>query len=316
MNKKNFILFRRNKKGDVTLPVLITMVTLITASVIIFIFWDRLDIKSITDEELCYNSVVTRSGILQLSKDVAAPSLNCKTSAYCISKDGTCEIMSSSTNIIKVENSDDVYREIADKMESCWSMFGAGKYDYAGEKLDHYFYCSNCYQIGFDDSLDMFSNEEIQERELYRYMSQTNISGTDTTYLKYLIGVNAETMEQNIDLAGAGFKTFKIGKQYFITTGIYSDVAAWKTAVLGGATAVGAFGVAAIVSIATGGVAVPGILMIVGGVVAAGGGGTAGYFAGTIIQGDSGQQFYSPKVIEANSEAYESLKCTSILTLS
>ncbi|MFA5071411.1 MAG: hypothetical protein WC511_03540 [Candidatus Pacearchaeota archaeon] len=316
MNKKNFILFPRNQKGDVSLPILIGLVTLIAAAIIIFIFWDRLDIQAITDEELCYNSVVTRAGILKLSKDISAPALNCKTGAYCISKDGTCEIMSSSTTIIEVETSDDVYYEIADKMESCWSMLGAGKHDYAGGKADKYFYCSNCYQIGFDDSLDMFSNEEIDERELYRYLSQTNISGTDTTYLKYLIGVNAEIMEQNIYLADAEFKKLEIGKQYFITTGIYSDISTWKTAVIGGATAVGAFGIAAIVSLATGGVAVPGILMIVGGVVAASGGAGAGYYVGTIADGDSGQQFLTPTLIEANSDAYESLKCTSILTLS
>jgi hypothetical protein len=170
--------------------------------------------------------------------------------------------------------------------------------------------------MGFDNSLDMFSNEEIDERELYRYLSQVNVSGADTTYLKYLIGVNAETMEQNIYLADAEFKKLEIGKQYFITTGIYSDVAEWKTAVIGGATAVGAFGIAAIVSIVTGGVAVPGIFLIVGATIAAGGGAGAGYYVGTIADGDSGQQFLTPTLVEANSEAYESLKCTSILTLS
>jgi hypothetical protein len=308
-----------NKKGEISSTAIILIIFLVVGIGVSLLFIYRANFSEITDETVCSNSVIQRSTILGLSKDTVAPSLNCKTGYYCISKDGTCEIMSSSTEIIKVETSDDVYKEIANKMVSCWRMFGEGKLDYAGERVDKYFYCSNCYQIGFDNSLNMFANEEIQERELYRYLSSYNVSGTDSTYLEYLIGVNAEAMEGNVYKADANFKTFKLGKQYFITTGIYSNIAAWKTGVLGAAVAGGTFvavaGISAVVSFFTGGLAVPGILLIIGGTAATVTGGAAGYFAGVIVQGDSGQQFYSPKLIEANSEEYASLKCSSINTL-
>lgn len=303
-----------NKKGDAMTPILIGLITLLVVVGAVFLFWRNADLGKVADEQVCYNSVVTRAGVLELSKDLAAPSLNCRTSYYCITKDGSCEIMSSSTRIVKVETADEVYKAIGDKMISCWSMFGEGKLDYMGGKTSQNLYCSNCYQIGFDNSLDMFSGE-IEERELYRYLSRTNISGTDATYLKYLIGVNAEIMEQNLDLSNAGFKTFKLGKQYFIVTGVYSNIAEWKTAAIGGAAAVGAFAIAALATVLTGGTAIPGILLIVGGTIAAGGGGTAGYFIGTIADGANGQQFLTPTMIEANSESYESLKCASVNTL-
>ena len=308
--------FPKNRRGDITMPVLIGIIILIASVALIFIFWDRLDLGNVGDETLCYNSVISRASVLELSKDIAAPALNCKTGYYCISKDGTCEMMSSSTNIIKVETADDVYGAISEKMASCWSQFGEGRYDYIGEKLSKSLYCSNCYQIGLDDSLDMFSEGKIDQRELYRYMSKTNVSGTDSSYLDYLIGINAETIENGLDSAGSEFGSFNIGKQYFVVMGIYSDIAEWKTAVLGGATAVGVFSLLTLTTIVTGGAAIPGILVIVGATGAGAVGGAAGYFVGTIAEGESGQQFLTPTLVETNSQDYSNLNCSSIATLS
>lgn len=299
-----------NKKGEINW-ILVTFIVLIASVVIIFLFWDKLDLATLTDEQVCYNSVVQRSSIIEISDllEKASP-LNCKTGYVCISKDGTCEKMIS-PKIIKIENSDDVYKAISEKMVSCWSTFGAGKLDYVGGDLTNNLYCSNCYQIGFDDSVDMFANDKIEKRELYRYLSSKDVSGTDSTYLEYLIGLqSAEIIENSLDSAGSEFGTISVGKQYFIVTGAFSDISKWKTTILGGAAAVGTF---TILTLVTGGVAIPGLLLIVAATGVAGGG--AGYFVGVVAQGDSGQTFLAPTLVEATSEDYTKLKCASIETL-
>lgn len=299
------------KNGEISTEVIVGFIILITSVMIIFVFWNRLEISKVADETLCYNSVVERSAMTDLLKNKVP--LNCKTGYYCISKDGTCEIMSSSTNIIKVETSDDVYNAIAEKMASCWSEFGEGKYDYIGKETSKNFYCSNCYQIGFDDSLSAFFNDEIDKRELYRFMSKTNVSETDTTYLDYLIGVNAETIEQGLNSASSDFGSIKIGKQYIIVMGIYSNIDEWKTTAIGTVEGVGLFALLAL-TFGTGGAAAP--ILILAGAASGVAGGASGYLVGAINHGDSGQQFLTPTLIEANSEDYSKLNCASITTLS
>jgi hypothetical protein len=299
-----------NKKGDINLGMVIGIVILISSFLVVFIFYSRANLKEGVDEQVCYASVVTRSEALSLTKDLAAPALNCRTGYYCISKDGTCEIMNpSTTEIIKVENSDDVYREIAKKMVSCWDMYGAGKLNYVGEKISENIYCSICYQVGFDDSLTMFANKTIQQRELYRYLSRTNISGTDTTYLKYLLGFdNFTEMENKIYSEEGGFGNLTLGKQYFIMMGIYNNVAEWKIALIQGALYAGSFALLA----ATAGAATPVILL--GTTLSLGVGGVGGYFSGVFMEGETGQRFLTPILVEPNSEQYRNLKCVSIET--
>lgn len=299
------------KKGEVNMVLVSIIILVISAGIVLWLYF-RADLTGLTNEQICYNSVVMKSSSA-ISANVIP--LNCKTSYVCVTKDGSCEIMTS-PKIIKVENSDDVYKAIAEKMASCWSTFGAGKLDYVKGDLSHNLYCSNCYQMGFDDSLDMFPNSEIDKRELYRYLSSYNVSGTDSTYLEYLIGLqSAQTIENSLDSVDSDFGTINIGKQYFVTMGAFSDISAWKTGALGAAAAGGTFVLAAVVSAVTGGVAIPGILLLVAGGAAVAGGGATGYFVGTIVEEDSGKQFLTPTLVEANSEDYSKLKCSSIETL-
>ena len=308
--KKVFNSKSQNRRGEISTATLITIIVVIASFVIILVLYFRADLSGLTDEQVCYNSVVARSSSAITANVIP---LNCKTSYICITKDGTCEIMTSPT-IIEVENPDDVDNALAEKMANCWSIFGAGKLNYVGEDFSSNLYCSNCYQVGFDNSLDMFSNNEIEKRELYRYLASKNVSGTDTTYLEYLIGLqSAQTIENSLDSVGSEFGTIGIGKQYYITMGIFSDVAAWKTAAVTGLTLVGGTLTLLTVSVLTGGtVTVPLVILAVS--IAGAGGGATGYFVGTIIE-ESGTQFLTPTLIEANSEDYSKLKCASINTL-
>lgn len=300
------------KSGAIELQTLITILVVIASFTIILFLIFRADLGGLTDEQICYNSVVARSSNVIATNVIP---LNCKTNYLCITKDGTCEMMTSPT-IVEVKNSDDVYDILSEKMANCWSTFGAGKLNYVGEDIKSNLYCSNCYQVGFDDSLDMFPENEIDKRELYRYLASKNVSGTDATYLEYLIGLqSANVIEEKLDSAGSGFGTIIVGKQYYITMGIFSNIAEWKYAVSTGAVAAGVFTFLTISAVVTGGATIPAVLLILGGAGAAASGGAAGYFVGTIAEGDSGQQFLTPTLIEANSEDYSKLKCASINTL-
>jgi len=71
-------------------------------------------------------------------------------------------------------------------------------------------------------------------------------------------------------------------------------------------------GVASGIAIASGGTSIPATVAILSGM---GIGGTAGYFVGTTVKGNSGNEFLTPTIIEANSETFDSLKCASIKTI-
>jgi hypothetical protein len=217
-----------DKKGQGgTNWLIISIILLIAGFVVVIYFYSRTDFESISNEKICYASVVTRSELLSLGGELTAPPLNCKTSYYCISGDGTCEIMSASTKIIKVKTAEEVYEAVADKMVSCWDMYGSGKLDYLGEKDNsENLYCSFCYQIGFDNSLDMFLGDVFSRNDFYNYLYNTNVSETKISYLEYFIG-SAERSKDFYDSLVQGnihLSDLPLEKQYFIMTGIYSKV--------------------------------------------------------------------------------------------
>ncbi|MCF1193458.1 hypothetical protein LRR18_17850, partial [Mangrovimonas sp. AS39] len=86
---------------------------------------------------------------------------------------------------------------------------------------------------------------------------------------------------------------------YYIMMGIFSQVGLEKW--MGSAAAVGA---------GIGLIAGP-VGFIIGGAI----GGAGGYLLGTAFSGDSGHQYLSPTIIEANSKDFSSLNCSSINTL-
>ena len=103
-------------------------------------------------------------------------------------------------------------------------------------------------------------------------------------------------------------------KQQYIMMGIYNEISVLGWAARGTLIgAAGAFGAA--IAVLSGGTALPAsiaVITFVGGVV----GGTSNYFIATTIKGDSGQEYMTSTIVEANSEYFDSLRCESIVTLS
>jgi hypothetical protein len=294
------------KKGEMTTEQIVLLIVLIVSFAVILFLLLRLNLGKTTDQEACHNSVATRgAGILPTT---SIP-LNCKTQYICISKDGSCESMTS-PQIEKAKTKTEVYSLLANHMADCWWMFGEGKLNYVGKDFTPELYCSICSQVSFDNSIDFFSNNEIDKKEFYTYLSNTNLSGKDTSYLEYLNGFqNSKKIEESLKQPSYGFGKISLAKQQFILMGIYSKVGLEKW---GGAGA-GGFVVGTIVIsvIATGGAAIPAYIILA---AAAAGGGT-GYLAGTIFSGSSGNSYLSPTIIEANSVTFNAFNCTSINTL-
>jgi hypothetical protein len=268
--------------------------------VILFLLF-RLNLGKTTDQETCYNSVVQRgSGVLP---EESVP-LNCETQYICITKDGSCEKMTS-PQIEKVKNDKEVYNVLANQMADCWWMFGEGKLNYVGKDFKSELYCSICSQIGFDNSVSsIFSEGQIDEKLFYSYLSKLNKSD-EISYLEYITGMtDTSTIIQNLG-------TIDISKPYYVMMGIFSKVGIEKWSVLGAAGFATGVIVISAITVLTGGAALPGFMVLVG----AGIGGGTGYFAGTVFSGDSGHQYLRPTIIEANSETFESLKCALIKTI-
>lgn len=290
------MIYKKTKRGEITTQQIVLLIILIVSFVVILFFLLRLNLGKTSDAEICHNSVVTRgSGVIPKE---SVP-LNCKTSYVCITKDGTCEKMTS-PEINKVKTKNDVYEVLASDMADCWWQFGEGKLNYISNEFTKNLYCSICSQVAFDNSVDMFENNEIDKKQFYSYLSNTNVSGKEISYLDYLVGLKtSQTIESSLQTGNAQFGKINLGKQYYVLMGIFSKVGIENW--VGSAAAVGA---------GVGLIAGP-VGFIIGGAI----GGAGGYLLGTAASGDSGYPYLSPTIIEANSKDFSSLNCSSINTL-
>lgn len=297
----------RTKKGELTTQQIVLLIILIASFAVILFFLFRLNLGKTTDLETCHNSIVQRgSGVLPKE---SIP-LNCKTQYICLTKDGTCEKMTS-PQIEKVNTKEEVYNVLANQMADCWWMFGEGKLNYVGDTALSSLYCSICNQVAFDKSvknIPELSNGEINQNDFYNYLSNTKPSGKDVSYLEYLAGPTiSRSITDAIKAGSADLGKITLDNQYYILTGIFNKVSVF-TWIGGGVAVGGAIGVA----IVSGGASIPLTLAIIGGGTI---GGTAGYFIGTTFKGESGNDYIPPTIIGANSEDFNKLKCASIKTI-
>ncbi len=299
--------FKKFKAGEITTQQIVLLIILIASFVVILFFLFRLNLGKTSESEVCHNSVVTRgSGVIPKE---SIP-LNCKTVYACLTKDGSCEQMTS-PDIKRVNTKEQVYETLANEMADCWWQFGEGKLNYVGKDLlANNLYCSICTQISFDNSLDMFDNGEIDKADFYDYLSSTKMSEDGITYLDYLSGLKgSQEIKSTLATNNANFGKINLGKQYYIMMGVVSEVSALKWVAVG----VGGGAIIAIV-ILTGGGAAP-LVVALGAAGGAGAGGAGGYLAGTMFTGQTGNLYVSPTIIEANSKDYEALNCKDIKTL-
>jgi hypothetical protein len=303
------MMIRKIKRGDITTQQLVLLIILIVSFAVILFFIFRLNLGKTSVKEICHNSVITRGSSVLPAESIP---LNCQTTYTCITKDGSCEKMSGSFETKKVKTETEVYQILADEMADCWWMFGEGKVNYVGKDLPaNHLYCSICSQLAFDNSLEeIFPEGEIEQKNLYDYLSVTNISGEDMSYLDYLVGLkSSEEIESTLQDTGSDFGKINLENQHYVIMGITSDVNTLGWILVG--AGLGAVGGAAIVF--TAGLATPVVVAMAAGAIT---GSVLGHFGGMMIEGESGHDYLRPTIIEANSEDFEKYDCVDIKTLS
>ena len=299
------------KKGEMATEQIVLLIILIASFAILLFFLVKLNLGKQTDQEICHNSVITRGNSV-IPKD-SVP-LKCQREYVCLTTGGDCKKMTD-PSIKKVSSKEEVYNALSENLANCWWMFGEGKINYVRDEAFSNLYCSICSQVAFDDSLvKIFPNGQIDQDELYNYMETNNYSNSNT-YFEYLYGRGSTygAIRQQLQSQGVTFKPIDFSKQYYSMMGITSDVSTlgWVAgaAILGGGLVLG-------IAMLPIGATAWGVSTLAG-VAYFGGGATAGgTIAGLFVTGESGDDYLSPSIIEANSPEFKSLDCKSITTLS
>lgn len=302
----------KSKKGEMSTQQIILLIVLIASFIVILFFLLRLNLGEESQEQLCRDSVLRKSSILS-----EAP-LQCYRNYVCITEDGTCEGLIKPVKI-KVKSLDEIYEALGEEMSNCWWMFGEGKIDYADNTALPENHCSICSQILFDDSLEKIEGieeGEIKKDDLYNYLTRHNISSTQKiTYTEYFLKTNdieglKKSISEDSGIEGkATFGMIDLKKQYFLVTGIQTDVsAAWIVGAIGAGVA---------------GIFLPGVGWTITGVVFGALIYGAGEIAETIgpeigailVEGDGIEnKFMAPTIQEVDSEKFKALNCEEILT--
>lgn len=291
------------KKGEMTTQQIVMLIILIASFAVLLFFLVRLNLGEESEKDVCHNSVVTRGSSVV---PTGAVPLDCSRTYVCISKDGSCEKMTN-PQIRKVSNKEDIYGVLAEEMRDCWWMYGEGKVDYIGSELITDKYCSICSQIAFDDSvMEIIKEGSFDKREFYQHLILKNMTGTEKKYSEYLYRTN------NISQIYSGeFGSVNLDDTYYIMMAITSktDVTSWG--IIGG-VAVGA------IAVVTAPVSVP---FGVAAAIVVGAGATGGYlgysegeYIASIVTGESGNEFMSPALVEANSEDFKNFGCYEVTT--
>jgi len=95
---------------------------------------------------------------------------------------------------IKVNDENELIKEMVNLLYDCWWMMGEGKVDYipAG-KLYNYkeAYCTICNKVYFDSKIQEKYEEGIPMSELYSFMKTNKVPNKDESYLFYFYGLNS-----------------------------------------------------------------------------------------------------------------------------
>jgi hypothetical protein len=297
--------------GEITTQQIVLLIILLVSFVVILFLLLRLNLGKESDSDICHNSVVMRGNSVVPTDAVP---LKCSRTYVCITKDGSCEGMTK-PEIRKVKTKEEVYNILAEEMTNCWWMFGEGKVDYIGKDFfikDNY--CSICTQIAFDNSLKEIEGigNEMSKDDFYNYLALTPAPDKEMNYAQYLFGTNDISLlrnqvlkgENNTEITAGTFGVIKLNEQYFVLTGITSEVAggAWKIVIGGAVSAAGFF------------MGPPG-WAFAGSILGALIGVYGDEVVAVIIPGNGiKNNFMAPTIQEANSESLKKLSCYEVIT--
>ena len=99
-------------------------------------------------------------------------------------------------------------------------------------------YCSICSQIAFDNSITFFEQVQIDKQDFYNYLSTTKVPGKEINYAEYLYGSNDVLTIFNNNYG----RPISLNNQYYVLTGMTSDVSTLSAVVIGAAVGTGSIG--------------------------------------------------------------------------
>lgn len=171
---------RFSKKALEKKYVVLMIIALITIALIVLLFINLKNSQRF-DRDACHEAVVYRGtinealdndleiGKIIVDRAVQAIRLSCKTDEITIS----------------TTDKEEIKKQIADEMTSCWAMLGEGKVNFFGRGWSDENRCVFCSKIKFSDKVKK-NVDEIND--LSTFMLETRMPGKDITYTDFLAG--------------------------------------------------------------------------------------------------------------------------------
>lgn len=330
--------FRKGLSAVGTVTGIILVILFIVFGIVIYI---QLNPSEIVDESSCENSIILRDAVNFKLTDSLVDSvpLKCETEYVCYSKEGVSdkvwekikslfvgkeEKIECPDNYEKVvvSSKEEIIADLATREAKWWKLTGKGEKDYYPSSWFSNYdkYCAVAVKIKFDGSIQEDEKlNKINYKEFFEYMENNDVSGTTTSFLKYLYDIDDAQdfidsinagYENKIDIADEGINT---AYDQIVILGFYKQGQLVPVVTAGTAVAV-SIGLA----VATGGASIPASLAVLSSssvILGVAGVGAATYTTGIIVQ-RQGKTYYVtlPTIIPADSLAQQ--ECDDFSTIS
>jgi len=296
--KKNI----KNKRGEMTSTMLVTIILLAVGFGIILFLYSQLSFQDHIDRSVCHESVVLRATLPDSFELKTLVPLKCKSRKICITDKlfgkGECSSeLGEDYDTIRVspqadKREDQINQFVAREMAECWGMMGEGKVQIFTRDFELFQQssrrCSICTRMSFDDSI----KEKTKEIDgIGKYLLTHKVPNSDETYWNYLTsGISVQNYDSLTDVYSTDQKAI-----VFMESD-KTDAPSWIVGILGAGTGgaigcwAGAKGGAAI------GAAVGSIVPGAGTLAVGVGGGLVGCIGGFVAGGIIGD--YAGNVVE------------------
>jgi len=192
-----------NKKGEMTSSQIAMLIIAIAGFIIVlFALLVILDLRSLSEQELCRISILTRATSPESLQRLAP--LKCTTQKICLSPSGGEDCTKNqfvgekkdSIQKIKVTNEKDLEKAVADSMLDCWKMTGEGKLDVFGGGKDlgiwNWLGAKNLFEkpsvclICSRLAVSKIPENILNKTDVTSYMETTLAPKSDQTYIQLL----------------------------------------------------------------------------------------------------------------------------------
>jgi hypothetical protein len=186
------------KRAEMTSMQIGTLILAIAGFIIALIFLlVVLDINTLSQEEVCRLSVLTRATAPESLQRLAP--IKCTTQKICLSESDDCLQFIGEKNIkpVTVQSEETIEAEIANAMYDCWSIMGEGKLDVFGGGTDTGILnslsinnlfakkttCIICSRLALSDELQK-ENELLKNVDVSNYLETHQVPNSEKTYLQ------------------------------------------------------------------------------------------------------------------------------------